>query len=535
MWRLLVLAAAACRSAQGAALVSTVTTFVGNGSRGSLDTAPGINALFAGPYGLALDSTYNVIVADVFNHRIRRASAAGVVTTLAGSGAAAFADGTGLSAAFNQPYGVALDAASGVTFVADMINCRIRKVTSFGAVSTFLGSGTPGSADGTGASASLGYPTGLALDSSGTLFISDSGNNRIRKVTPGGTVTLLAGGAKGFLDGAGAAAQFESPAGLAIDASGNIIVADSLNHRIRKINPGGVVTTLAGKGSRGYTDGASLVAEFASPVSVAIDPASGHVLIGDSQSNRIRKIAVCASCANPGVSTYAGSSLYASIDGAGDSASFQSPSGVALAPNGALYVSDFSGNSIRIITAAQCPAGFFCPNFMSAIICPPGFACPAGAAAPAVCAAGSFSATGSSSCTPCPRATYTAASGSLACESVCAAGSYGASLGGASAAVACSPCAAGRFTDYAGATACDACPPGRYSTSAGAASASLCLACPAGTLNPLSGSATADDCGACPPGSFSTDAGATRCTPCPPGSALDAGISPRPPYLYLKS
>jgi sugar lactone lactonase YvrE len=187
------------------------------------------------------------------------------------------------------PTGVAADAGGNV-FVADFGNHRIRKITPAGVVSTFAGSGTEGFRDGRGAEAQFTAPSGIAVDAAGTLYVADQGNNRIRKIAPNGVVTTLAGsGVKGLRDGTGTEARFNAPMGLAVDASGNVFVADANNNRIREITPAGVVTSLAGS-SVGNRDGSNAGARFELPTGVAVD-ASGNVYVADADNNRIRKIA----------------------------------------------------------------------------------------------------------------------------------------------------------------------------------------------------------------------------------------------------
>ena len=239
--------AALAVGAQGQVAYYTVATLAGNGSALWFDGA-GAGASFSSPYGVAVDASGNVIVADFANHRIRKVSPLGVVTTLAGSGANAFADGAGAGASFSLPFGVAVDA-SGNMFVADYGNHRVRKVSPGGVVSTLAGNGSAMFADGGISIASFYYPRGVAVDASGNVIVADAANHRIRKVTPGGMVSTLAGsGAAAFADGSGVAASFNNPSGVAVDASGNVFVADSSNHRIRKVTPGGAVSTLAGSG-----------------------------------------------------------------------------------------------------------------------------------------------------------------------------------------------------------------------------------------------------------------------------------------------
>jgi sugar lactone lactonase YvrE len=229
-------------------------------------------------------------VADLVNNRIRKVTPTGVVTTLAGSGSADFADGTGTSASFNYPSGVVLDDAGNV-YVADSNNNRVRKVTSStGEVTTLAGSGSAAFADGTGTSASFSRPLDVSVDGDGNVYVGDYNNFLVRKVTPTGEVTTLAGsGSATFADGAGSGASFVGPHGVALDNAGNLYVSDYRDHRIRKVTPTGVVTTLAGSGSAAFADGSGTGASFYWPRGVALDGA-GNVYVADHNNHRIRKI-----------------------------------------------------------------------------------------------------------------------------------------------------------------------------------------------------------------------------------------------------
>ena len=295
------------------------------------------------PAGIAVDAAGTLYVADANNDRIRKITPAGVITTLAGMPISAFADGDATHARFNHPTGVAVDAA-GMVCVADLRNHRIRKITPQGDVSTLAGSGIPMFVDGTGAQARFNAPTGIAIDAAGTLYVADADNNRIRKIMPGGIVSTLAGsGAPGFADGADSVAQFNYPTGVAVDASGNVFVADANNHRIRKVTPAGVVSTLAGSGDQGFADNTGLLAKFNYPTALAVD-VLGNVYVADNNNHRIRKITMAGV-----VSTVAGTGVAGFADGNDAVAQFNFPDGIAINPSGALYIGDQWNNRIRKI------------------------------------------------------------------------------------------------------------------------------------------------------------------------------------------
>jgi sugar lactone lactonase YvrE len=346
-----------------------VTTLAGSaGLSGSADGTVAA-ALFNEPWGVAVDGAGNVFVADSGNNTIRKITPSGAVTTLAGTaGSSGSADGTGAAARFYGPSGVAVDG-SGNVFVADSQNCTIRKIAPSGVVTTLAGTaGILGSADGTGAAARFGYPQGVAVDGSGNVFVADSGNSTIRKITPSGVVTTLAGtaGSSGSADGTGAAASFSHPRGVAVDGSGNVFVADSLDNTIRKITPSGVVTTLAGMAG--------------DPESVAVD-GSGNVFVAVAGNSTIQKITPSGV-----VTTLAGTAgSSGSADGTGAAALFNEPWGVAVDGSGNVFVADSGNNAIRKIStsgvvttivgvAAPASAGNFPGPLPASILFPDGVA-----------------------------------------------------------------------------------------------------------------------------------------------------------------
>ncbi len=272
-----------------------VSTFAGTGTESSVEGA-GLNAGFAYPWGAAIDGNGNIFVANIGSARIQKVTTGAVVTVYAGHSAAGFADGSAAAAQFNNPYGLAVDGQGNV-YVADRNNNRIRKITPGAQVITVAGNGKAGYVDGTAAAAEFNAPTGGAVDGQGNVYVTDQGNERIRKITPDGTVSTLAGngvnnlGHGGFADGPAASAEFSSPSSLVLDGKGNIYVADEGNNCIREITAAGMVTTIAGNGNGSYADGSGAAAEFNEPVGIAID-IKGNLYVSDYGNQRIRKITI---------------------------------------------------------------------------------------------------------------------------------------------------------------------------------------------------------------------------------------------------
>jgi len=268
-----------------------VTTIAGTGNYGSAD-GPAGSAEFAQPECVAVDKSGNVYVTD-FNNKIRKISTSGVVTTFAGSGVYGATDGPGHLASFKYPKNMVFDA-DGNMFVTDAQGYTIRKITPAGVVSTFAGTGEAGAKDGPAKHATFTEPLGIVIDNLGNLFVSD-GNHKIRKITRNGMVSTYAGtGQYGAKDGPASNATFYLPGNLALDTDGNLFVCDGGNYKLRRVSPDGQVTTVAGSGIRGSVNGPGHKAQFDGPTGIGITSA-GDILLGDAYNNIIRRISAANS------------------------------------------------------------------------------------------------------------------------------------------------------------------------------------------------------------------------------------------------
>jgi hypothetical protein len=326
------------------------STLAGSPSSGTADGVGGA-ARFSDPNGLVFDGT-NLWVSDRLNHTIRRIAPGNVVTTIAGlAGTTGFVNGTGTAARFNRPGGIAI-GSDNILYVADTSNHVIRKVTQAGVVTTLAGSGTSGAADGTGAAAQFASPNGIAVDGDLNVYVADSGNHTIRRITPAGVVTTLAGspGLTGTADGTAGAARFNFPQGLVFDGSANLFATDSGTHIVRQITiAGGVVTTVAGgAGVSGTTNGTGTAARFNGLRGITRD-GSGNLYVAEATNHTIRKIA-------PGFVVTKLSGTFGSsgnLNGTADTTLFNQPWGIAAnAAGSTVYVSESFNNGIRSVTAA---------------------------------------------------------------------------------------------------------------------------------------------------------------------------------------
>ncbi len=331
-----------------------ITTLAGNGSEGySGDGGPAAQAQLHGPTSIAVDTAGNIYIADWGNNRVRKVDVNGIISTFAGNGIAGFSGdgGAAAQAQLQAPAGVALDA-SGNVYIAEYWNHRIRKVDLYGTITTVAGNGISGdSGDGGPATeARLGAPRGATVDASGTLYIADLGNNKIRKVVTGGIITTVAGSEKFGDGGLATEANLIMPTGATIDACGNLYIADNYLHRVRKVDVDGIITTVAGNGDRGYSGDGGLAteAQLYYPEGMVVDNL-GNLYIADSSNHRVRKV-------DPDgvISTFAGNGVggYSGDGGPATQAELNHPSDVAADASGNIYIADFYNNRLRKVNAS---------------------------------------------------------------------------------------------------------------------------------------------------------------------------------------
>jgi uncharacterized protein (TIGR03437 family) len=335
----------------------TISTLAGNGTSGSSgDGAPASAAQLATPFGVVVNASGAVLISDQANNKIRQVTTDGNIGTVAGTGGRSYS-GDGAAATNSlmaAPAGVALDNAGAVYF-SDSLNDVVRKFSLSGNIATIAGNfnNGPGFSGDNGAatSASLNTPVGIAVDSTGNIYVADRLNNRIRKISATGTITAFAGNGVAGSSGDGGlatAATMRSPAGLAIDSAGTVYIADTGNHRVRKVTSDGKISNVAGIGAAGYSGdlGNATLAGLNSPAGIAVDK-TGNLYIADTSNSRIRRV-------SPGgiITTIAGNGrfAYAGDGGAATSASLFFPGGVAVGSSGNVYIADTQNNVVRVLT-----------------------------------------------------------------------------------------------------------------------------------------------------------------------------------------
>ncbi len=315
---------------------------------------PAVEARLYAPNDVAVDAAGNLFIADTGNRHIRRVDPSGIITVIAGSGEEGYTGdgGPAIDARLSSPYDVAVDGA-GNLYIADLFNHCIRRVDSSGTISTFAGTGERGFVGdgGPAVEARLSSPSDVAVDAAGNLFIADSGNQRIRKVDPSGNISTFAGGGDALGDGGPAIqARLGSPAGVAVDAAGNLYIAVTTNSSIRRVDPSGTITTIAGIGRWGYSGdgGPAIKAALHAPSDVAVDTA-GNLYIADENNHRIRRVDSSGT-----ISTVAGTGErgFAGDGGPAVEAQLDNPRGVAVDAAGNLYIADQQNHRIRRVDSS---------------------------------------------------------------------------------------------------------------------------------------------------------------------------------------
>jgi len=319
-----------------------VSTLAGNGKMGNKN-GPALEASFSNPMAVAADKNGNVFVADSRNNLIRKIDRDGVVSTYAGSGVEGSEDGPARSASFFYPQGIAVDK-NGNVYVADTHNSLIRKISPDGLVTTIAGRRPGKLAEAKDSSVRLDNPSGIAVDEDGEAYIADWANDLIRKISPSGKLSIVAGnGSPGSQDGHDTAALFYLPWAVAVDHQNNLYITDSYNNMIRKVSRDGFVTTVAGHKAKGSSNGKGMLASFLHPTGIAVD-LEGNIYVADTENHCIRKI-----LPDGEVSTLAGNGIRGSVNGPAREANFYRPFGLAVNDQGDIFVADYENNMIREI------------------------------------------------------------------------------------------------------------------------------------------------------------------------------------------
>ncbi|MFY8035021.1 MAG: NHL repeat-containing protein, partial [Flexibacteraceae bacterium] len=344
--------------------ITYLGTLAGNGTAGYVDGNLK-DARFSSPEGIKVDANGNIYVADRGNHAIRKITPSGIVSTLAGNGVAGYADGTGTAAQFNDPIAIDFDL-EGNLIIAEQSNHRIRKVTTNGVVTTIAGSGIEGFSNGPALEASFNDPVGVAVDSDGNIFVADRGNSRIRKIGTDGMVSTFAGSATGgSMNGTGAAASFNGLFSLSIDENNNLYVSET--HRVRKITPEAVVSTIAGIIIPGTALGNASSARFSNPIGAVLDN-SGELYVANAGMNTIRKVTLSPSV---NVTAFVGGTA-GFVNGSLSAARLRQPTGITIDANGNFYFAERGNHAIRKIQYCDLPTPEITVNG-STTICSDGY------------------------------------------------------------------------------------------------------------------------------------------------------------------